>query len=201
MSTKQKKSITKSKRYTPAEKQAVVDFVNQVNAQQGRGGQATAAKKFGISVLSVSNWLKDAGVAKAPKAAKAAKAPKPAKAPKAAAKKAGKKVPQGTRYSEEHKQVVLDFVAAVNATKNGRGGMSAAVKKFNITPLTIAGWIRKYGLPGGVAAKEAKAPKAPKAVKASASAGVSPKMVIKLQAYVTKIEASLNKLKAALASV
>ena len=205
MSTKPKKTTPKSKRYTPAEKQAVVDYVNQVNADNGRGGQAAAVKKFGVSVLTVATWLKAAGAGKAPKAAKAAKAvaAKPAKAPKAAAKKAGKSVPQGTRYTDEQKNVVLDYVAAVNAEK-GRGGMSAAAKKFKITPLTIGVWVRKYGVAGGTvtkAPKAAKAPKAPTAVKAPASAGVSPKMVVKLQAYVTKIDASLNKLKAALASV
>lgn len=216
MSTKSKKISVKGKRYTPAEKQEVVDYVNQVNAQNGRGGQSAAAKKFGVSVLTVSAWLKAAGVAKvakvveAPKtaapvkaakaakpvkAAKAVKAPKAAKAvkaPKAAAKKAADKVPQGTRYTDEQKKVVLDYVASVNAT-NGRGGMSAAARKFKITPLTIGVWVRKYGVAGGTVAKAAKV--------AAAPAGVSAKVVAKLLAQVAKAEATIGKVKNLLASL
>jgi hypothetical protein len=59
-----------------------VDFVEAYNAKNGRGGQNQAAKKFKLSVLTVSAWLKAAGakkpsrkkiVTKAPKAAKVAK--------------------------------------------------------------------------------------------------------------------------------
>lgn len=225
MSTKSKKISVKGKRYTPAEKQEVVDYVNQVNAQNGRGGQSSAAKKFGVSVLTVSAWLKAAGVAKvakvveapkaaapvkaaktaapvkaakavkAPKAAKAVKAPKAAKAvkaPKAAAKKAADKVPQGTRYTDEQKKAVLDYVASVNAT-NGRGGMSAAARKFKITPLTIGVWVRKYGIAGGTVTKAAKV--------AAAPAGVSAKVVAKLLAQVAKAEATIGKVKTLLASL
>lgn len=189
MSTKTKKTIVKGKRYSPAEKQAVVDYVNQVNAQYGRGGQSAAAKKFSVSVLTVSAWLKAAGVSKSPKVAKAAEAPK---ASKGSAKKATGKVPQGTRYTDEQKKVVLDYVAAVNASK-GRGGMSAAAKKFKITPLTIGVWVRKYGQVGGTVTK------APKA--ASVAAGVSAKVIAKLQSQMAKTEAALAKVKALLAAL
>lgn len=71
-------------RYSPEQKKEVVDFVSSYNAANGRGGQSQAAKKFKLSVLTVSAWLKAAGSKKAPKAAKAVQAAKPVKAAKAA---------------------------------------------------------------------------------------------------------------------
>jgi len=75
-------------RYAPEHKAEVVKFVSDYNAANGRGGQNQAAKKFKLSILTVSAWLKAAGSkpakvaakGKTPKAAKAAKAPKAAKA-------------------------------------------------------------------------------------------------------------------------
>lgn len=58
-----KKSGSRGKRYTPAEKQQVVDFVKEVNASKGRGGQSAASKKFGISPLTIASWLKAGGAA------------------------------------------------------------------------------------------------------------------------------------------
>jgi transposase-like protein len=51
-------------RYTPEEKQEVVDFVTGYNAANGRGGQSKASEKFGVSPLTVMAWLKGAGVGK-----------------------------------------------------------------------------------------------------------------------------------------
>ena len=51
-------------RYSPEQKQQVVDFVNAHNQVHGRGGQNQAAKKFRISVLTVAGWLKAAGAKK-----------------------------------------------------------------------------------------------------------------------------------------
>ena len=72
-------------RYTPDQKQEVVDFVISHNAANGRGGQSTAAAKFGISPLTVMAWLNKSGAPKAGKKIKASKASKavtPAKAGK-----------------------------------------------------------------------------------------------------------------------
>ena len=71
-------------RYDAAKKQEVIDFVAAYNAKNGRGGQSEAARKFGITILTVSSWLKGSGV-KAPKAPKVPKGTKAAKAPKEAA--------------------------------------------------------------------------------------------------------------------
>jgi hypothetical protein len=63
MSTSTKK-ITKGKRYSPEEKQDIISFVQKFNEDNnGRGGQSAASKKYGISQLSVSSWLKSAGSA------------------------------------------------------------------------------------------------------------------------------------------
>ncbi len=60
MSTATKKA-TKGKRYTPEEKAEILGFVEKHNAENGRGGQSAAAKKFGISQLSIASWLKSDG--------------------------------------------------------------------------------------------------------------------------------------------
>jgi len=64
-------------RYTPEQKQEVVDFVSGYNAANGRGGQSKAAEKFSVSPLTVMAWLKGAGIGKlSKKDLKAAKAPR-----------------------------------------------------------------------------------------------------------------------------
>jgi transposase-like protein len=61
MSTSTKKDIVRGKRYTAEEKSKIVAFVESHNAANGRGGQSAAAKKFGVSQLTVSGWLKGSG--------------------------------------------------------------------------------------------------------------------------------------------
>ncbi len=56
------KSTNKGKRYTPQEKQEVIDFVHQYNAENGRGGATAASKKFGVSLLTIGSWLKKGAV-------------------------------------------------------------------------------------------------------------------------------------------
>ena len=51
----------KRKRYTVAQKKKILNFVEDHNAKKGRGGQATASKKFKVSALSIGNWLKEGG--------------------------------------------------------------------------------------------------------------------------------------------
>lgn len=55
-----KKKTTKGKRYTAEEKQEVVDFVSSVDSDKGRGGVAAAARKFGITPLTITAWKKRA---------------------------------------------------------------------------------------------------------------------------------------------
>jgi len=51
----------KRKRYTTSQKKKILDFVKDHNSKKGRGGQATAAKKFRVSALSIGKWLKGSG--------------------------------------------------------------------------------------------------------------------------------------------
>ena len=85
---------------------------------------------------------------------------------------------KGIRYTDSQKKEVVDFAVSYNAA-NGRGGQSKAAEKFNISQLTIAGWLKASGAPSSKAgkapkvAKAAKAPKAAKAAKAAKGAGGS----------------------------
>jgi transposase-like protein len=84
--TKAKAGAKLGSRYTPEQKQEVIDFVIGYNKANGRGGPSNASKKFGISPLTVVAWLKAAGestVKNAPR--KGAKVAKTAKASKGAA--------------------------------------------------------------------------------------------------------------------
>lgn len=61
MSTSTKKDIVRGKRYTAEEKSKIIAFVESHNSANGRGGQSAAAKKFGVSQLTISGWLKGSG--------------------------------------------------------------------------------------------------------------------------------------------
>lgn len=214
MSTKNKKSSATGIRYTDAKKKEIVDFVVQYNAKNGRGGQSTASQKYKVSPLTITAWLKAAGVSAAAKAAPKKAAPKKAAPKKAAPKKAVKaakpatKMGRGSRYTPEKKQEILDFVAAYNAA-NGRGGQSQAVAKYKLSPITCASWLKAAGMKSGKkaakapkAAKAAKAPKAAKAAKAvkpaaaAAPAGLAAKVasLVALNEAVRKAESELEKL-------
>ena len=182
MSTKNKKASATGIRYTDAQKKEIVDFVAQYNITNGRGGQSAASKKYKVTPLTISAWMKAAGVSsKAPKAAKAAKA---AKAPKSAT--SSKK---GVRYTPEQKQEVVDFVADYNAA-NGRGGQSQAAKKFKLSVLTVATWLRGAGKKGGKVAA--------KAVKATAPSALTNKIasLIEVGDQLRKAESETEKLRA-----
>ncbi|MGJ8723453.1 MAG: hypothetical protein ACSHYB_02760 [Roseibacillus sp.] len=68
-----KKKTTKGKRYTAEEKQEVIDYVISVDGDNGRGGVAAAARKFGITPLTITAWKKRAGGTAPASAAKGAK--------------------------------------------------------------------------------------------------------------------------------
>lgn len=47
---------------------------------------------------------------------------------------------KGKRYSEAEKSEILAFIE-----KQGRGGQTAASKKFGVSPLTLSSWRKKSG--------------------------------------------------------
>ncbi|BCU78922.1 hypothetical protein [Luteolibacter sp. LG18] len=61
MSTNTNVNAAKGKRYTDKEKSEILAFVDKVNAEKGRGGQSAAAKKYKISQLTISSWIKSGG--------------------------------------------------------------------------------------------------------------------------------------------
>jgi hypothetical protein len=54
---------------------------------------------------------------------------------------------RGKRYTLQEKAEVLEFVDRFNA-EHGRGGQTAATKKFQLSPLSISSW-RKQALRNG----------------------------------------------------
>jgi transposase-like protein len=115
-----------------------------------RGRPKGTTKKAGKAAKSA----KVAKATKPAKAAKVAKAAKPAKAGKAAkagrpAKSAGrprgsKKANTGKRYSDEEKQKIVDFVGS-----QGRGGISAACAKYNVSYIALRRWLQGAGVQAG----------------------------------------------------
>lgn len=56
-----KKAGSRGKRYTSAEKTNILNYIDEVNAKKGRGGAAAASRKFKISQITLSHWVKKAG--------------------------------------------------------------------------------------------------------------------------------------------
>lgn len=46
------------RRYTPEEKQEVLNFIAERKTQNKRGSQKEAAERFGISTVTISSWVK-----------------------------------------------------------------------------------------------------------------------------------------------
>jgi transposase-like protein len=155
-----KKKGKRGVRYTDKEKAEIVQFVQEHDEKNGRGGQSTAAAKFGVSALTISNWLKQAGK-KAP--------PKKAPRKKTAAKK------KAVRYSDLDKAEIVQYVQDYNQ-KNGRGGQAAASKKYGVSALSIANWSKKAGKP--TKAKE-KAIRKPSPARESIDKGGSTQVTLK----------------------
>jgi transposase-like protein len=45
------------------------------------------------------------------------------------------------RYTQEEKQEILALVEKVN-TEKGRGGVTAAVREYGVSPITVNSWLR-----------------------------------------------------------
>jgi cytochrome c556 len=59
------------------------------------------------------------------------------------------------RYTEEQKSEILSFIEKFNAEK-GRGGQTAAIKKFGVTAVTLSNWTKKTGKKAAKGSKTAK---------------------------------------------
>lgn len=94
---------------------------------------------------------------------------------------------RGVRYTTAQKQQVVDFVHDYNS-KHGRGGQSHAAKKFELSVLTVASWLRSPAL--------SVSPKAGKA--GSVSGGINPKIasLIQVSDQLRKAEVEVTRLRA-----
>jgi transposase-like protein len=155
-------------RYTDKEKAEIIAFVHDYNRKNKRGGQSAAVKKFGVTHITVANWLKKAGKKAAPVPKKKSSSKK-----SAGVKRAGKsrKSKAGIRYTDAQKAEIVQFVQDHDRA-NGRGGRSAAVKKYGASPISIASWLKKSGKKTVAAAPKKEA--ARKAVRKQAAAAAVP---------------------------
>lgn len=190
MSTKNKKSAPTGVRYSDAQKKEIVNFVAQYNSTKGRGGQAAASKKFKVTPLTISAWLKGAGVKAVGKKTSPASGVKAVKAAKPAKQSANSK--KGKRYSAEEKQQVVDFVNSWNSAK-GRGGQSQAAKKFNLSVLTVSSWLKRAGVAKPKAAAKAVAPVKAVAVPAGLASKVS--SLLQIGDQIRRAESELQQLR------
>ena len=53
-----KAPTTKGKRYNPEERKEILDFIASYNKKNKRGGLKTASKKYKVSAVSISRWMK-----------------------------------------------------------------------------------------------------------------------------------------------
>lgn len=106
-----------------------------------------------------------------------------------------KKVTRGKRYSDNEKNEIVKFVLAYDAEK-GRGGKSAASKKFGVTPITLTSWL-KNASPISRGRGRPKASGANGAVKSISTGGSLAKLreLSSLAAKIQKAETELRKLK------
>ena len=51
-------NAAKGRRYTAKEKADIIAYVDKINAEKGRGGQSAASKKYKISPLTISSWIR-----------------------------------------------------------------------------------------------------------------------------------------------
>ena len=100
------------------------------------------------------------------------------------------------RYNQKTKDEVVKFIQDYNS-KNGRGGQSAAAKKYKITPITISSWLKKAGVKTGGKKRRATR-KAGRKPRAAASAGGSKSKVlnrmVKIQSQIEALQSEYDAL-------
>ena len=99
------------------------------------------------------------------------------------------------RYDQKKKDEVVAFILDYNQ-KNGRGGQSAAAKKFKITPITISNWLKKAGVKGKKKKKVAKrksAPRSPRRSSGSKSSILG--RMMKIQTQIESLQEEYESLK------
>ena len=103
-----------------------------------------------------------------------------------------KTAPRGIRYTVEQKSAIVDYVLKYNQ-EHGRGGQSAASRKFGVTPLSIGVWVN-----GRTVGSRSKSKVSPKAG-GSMSRRVAPLLAVGRQ--IEALELEVQKLKTKLNSL
>lgn len=110
------------------------------------------------------------------------------------------------RYDQKTKDEVVSFIQNYNE-ENGRGGQSAAAKKWKLNPITVKAWMEKAGVssPGKSGKKKKKNGSAKSAAPAPRKANGAPKSVsaalkkmVKLQEQIEALQSEYNSLKSSL---
>ena len=99
-----------------------------------------------------------------------------------------------TRYDQKPKDQVVAFIVDYNA-RNGRGGQSAAAKKWKLNPITVKAWMEKAGVasPGKAAKKKARLAAGKSGRSGSASAAL--KRMIAIQEKIDVLRGEYDELK------
>jgi hypothetical protein len=111
------------------------------------------------------------------------------------------------RHTAEERAGILAYVVAYNA-KQGRGGQTAAAKKYKVSAITIGAWMKKSGASAPRSRKAGK-PGAPVAVTGRMARRTSPmdsfsaklRRLAEIHEEIVRHESSLNKLRAEYESI
>ncbi len=95
------------KRYSAEEKAEIFSFVRAFDAENKRGGMKAASDKYGVSVVTLSNWKKNS---KGPKKRKTQ-----AKAKKAAIQKPAKTTPTSGKLAAGTLEAILDRLQEIRS--------------------------------------------------------------------------------------
>lgn len=107
------------------------------------------------------------------------------------------------RYDQKTKDEVVSFIQNYNE-ENGRGGQSAAAKKWKLNPITVKAWMEKAGLssPGKSGKKKKKNRPAKASAPAPRKANSAPKNVsailkrmVQVQEQIEGLQSEYNSLK------
>lgn len=106
------------------------------------------------------------------------------------------------RYSSDEKKEIIAFVEKHDA-ENGRGGKTAAVAKYGISPISLSAWVKSAGGPvssGKKRGRKASSKKAAKTVKVTGTkvGSLAGKLneLTALAGQIEKVESDLGKLRA-----
>jgi len=92
------------------------------------------------------------------------------------------------RYAAAEKQEIIGFVKDYNNT-NGRGGQAAASKKFKVSQLSIATWLKGGGTSKRKASKKRASTKKGRAAESSGAKGSVASVLKRMTAIQEKIAA------------